>query len=388
TLSVTAVNGQAANVASQVAGTYGNLFVEPDGTYFYIANSTLDQLQAGDNATDQFNFTVTDSLGRSQTTTLTFDITGADDAPVITSADTTGSITKDAGPTVLVNGGFETGDLTGWSASEPGISADFFGLGGAFGNYVAVLAASNSSQSLSQDVSTIPGQGYALSFVLGGDPDSSTSPITVTWDGVTILSLAQVALGFTQYTFNVSGEPFGGTTPLIFNYSDDGDGILLDQVAVNPLNGPTTEDAQGTISFTDAEPGDTHTASLQANGSGYVGAFSLDPISETSGSGGVTGSDEWHFSVNNSEIQFLSRGQTLTQDYTVTITDENGASVSQDVTITINGSDSPPAATPGTVITDVDSFGTSFIPGWALTRNDINEAVTVNSVDGSSGGSA
>src|SRR6185437_5341738 len=116
--------------------------------------------------------------------------------------------------------------------------------------------------------------------------------------------------------------------------------------------------------------------------------FSLDPISETSSSAEVVGSDQWHFSVNNSEIQFLSQGQTLTQDYTVTISDEDGASVSQDVTITINGSDSPPAATPGTVITDVDSFGTSFIPGWALTRNDINEAVTVNSVDGSSGGSA
>jgi len=387
TLGVTAVNGQTANVDSLVAGTFGNLFVDTSGFYFYVANPSLDALQVGDNATDQFNFTVTDSLGRSETTTLTFDITGADDAPVITSADTTGSITKDAGPTVLVNGGFETGDLTGWSASDPGISADFFGLGGAFGNYVAVLAASNSSQSLSQDVSTLPGQEYALSFVLGGDPDASLSVVTVTWDG-TPLATIQVPFGFTQYTFNVTGDIFGVSTPLSFNYSDDGDGILLDQVAVNPLNGPTTEAAQGTINFTDAEPGDTHTASFQANGSGYVGAFSLDPISETSGSGGVVGSDQWHFSVNNSEIQFLSQGQTLTQNYTVTITDEDGASVWQDVTVTINGSDSPPAATPGTVITDVDASGTSFIPGWALTRNDINEAVTVNSVDGSSGGSS
>ena len=41
-------------------------------------------LQVGDNATDQFNFTVTDSLGRSQTTTLTFNVAGTDDAPIIT----------------------------------------------------------------------------------------------------------------------------------------------------------------------------------------------------------------------------------------------------------------------------------------------------------------
>ena len=387
-LSVTAVNGQAADVGNLVAGTYGDVVIDPDGTYFYIANSAFDQLQVGDNAADQFNFTVTDSLGRSQTATLTLDITGADDAPVITSADTVGSITEGAGPTILVNGGFETGDLAGWSASDPAAFAEFLGLGGAFGNYVANLAASASTQSLSQDVSTIPGQEYTLSFVLGGDPDASTDGVTVTWDGFTILSLSQVPLGFTQYTFNVTGDIFGFTTPLNFTYGDDGDGILLDQVAVNPVTGQTTESSQGTVNFTDAEPGDTHTAVFQPNGGGYVGTFSLDPVSETSSSSGVTGSVDWQFSVDNSELQFLSQGQTLTQDYNVTITDEDGASVTQDVTITINGSGGSPTANPDTVITDAGASGTSFIPGWALIHDDANEAETVNSVDSYSGGTA
>ena len=335
TLSVTAVNGQAANVDSLVAGTYGDLFVDAGGFYEYIANSSVDPLQVGDNVTDQFNFTVTDSLGRSKTETLTFNISGADDAPVITSADAVGSMTKDAGPSALVNGGFETGDLTGWSASSPAISAGFFGLGGAFGNYLAVLGAG--SASLSQDVVTTPGQQYTLSFVVDGDPEASVSPLTVTWDGATILSLDQVPLGFTQYTFNVTGDAFGGTTPLSFSYSDDGNGILLDQVAVNALTNPATESAQGAINFSDAETGDTHVASFQPNSAGYVGTFSLDPVSEVPGAGSV----EWHFSVDNSAIQFLSQGQTLTQDYLVTITDENGASVTQDVTIVINGADGP-----------------------------------------------
>jgi VCBS repeat-containing protein len=330
-------------------------------------------------------------LGRSQSTTLTFAITGADDAPVITSADSVGSMTEDAGPTVLVNGGFETGDLTGWTASDPGIAPAFFGLGGASGNYVALLAASSLPQSLSQDVSTTPGQQYTLSFVLGGDPDGS-SGLTVTWDGSTILSLSQVPLGFTQYTFNVTGDVFDFSTPLSFNYSDDGDGILLDQVAVNPLSGPPTESAQGTINFSDVETGDTHTASFQPNGGGYVGTFSLDPVSEVSGSSGVAGSVQWHFTVDNSAIQFLSQGQTLTQDYTVMVTDEDGASVSQDVTISINGTNDTPTANPDTVITDVGAFGDSFIPGWALTYNDTdpdtNDTLNVNSVDSSSGGSA
>jgi VCBS repeat-containing protein len=387
TLSVTAVNGQAGNLDTLVAGTYGDLFLDPSGSYSYIANSSIDPLTIGDNVTDQFNFTITDSLGRSQTTTLTFDITGTDDAPVITSADTVGAMTEDAGPSTIVNGGFETGDLTGWSASSSA-STEFLGLGGAFGNYVAVLGPNNLTNSLSQDVATTPGQQYTVSFVLGGDTEASSDPLTVTWDGVTILSLAQVPIGFTQYTFNVTGDASAATTPLSFDYSDDGTGILLDQVAVDADTSPATESAQGTINFTDAETGDTHVASFQPNGGGYVGTFSLDPVSEVPGTGSVA----WHFSVDNSAIQFLSQGQTLTQDYTVTITDSNGASTTQDVTIAINGSNDPPVAMADNVITDVGTSGTSFIPAWALTHNDsdpdINDTVNLNSVDSSSGGTA
>ena len=64
----------------------------------------------------QFTFTVTDSFGHSEATTLTFNVQGANDAAVITGRcarhDDGGS-----GPTVSVNGGFETGDLTGWASS-------------------------------------------------------------------------------------------------------------------------------------------------------------------------------------------------------------------------------------------------------------------------------
>ena len=127
---VTEVNGSAANVGTEVAGTYGVLLLNADGTYTYTANSALDALQVGDNPTDQFTFTATDTLSRSVTTTLTFNITGTDDAPRITAADTTASVTEDAGPTIVANGGFETGDLTGWDNGGPGshISVQFLGL--------------------------------------------------------------------------------------------------------------------------------------------------------------------------------------------------------------------------------------------------------------------
>ena len=47
-----------------VAGTYGDLLVYADGTYNYIANAAVDPLQDRRHRDRQFNFTVTDSLGR------------------------------------------------------------------------------------------------------------------------------------------------------------------------------------------------------------------------------------------------------------------------------------------------------------------------------------
>ncbi len=82
-----------------IAGAYGTLTVLSDGTYFYIANAGLDAVLLGQNPTEQFNFTVSDNFGHSEATTLTFNVTGASEAPPITAAQAFGSVTEDAGPT-------------------------------------------------------------------------------------------------------------------------------------------------------------------------------------------------------------------------------------------------------------------------------------------------
>src|SRR5262249_17452878 len=145
----------------------------------------LDQLADGTNPVETFNFTITDSLGRSQVTTLTLDVFGGNDAPFITGGTTTGTITEDLGPTTVVNGDFESGSLSGWSASGP-VQAQFLGLGGVFGNYAAHLGSPTGT--ISQDVATTPGTHYTLSFFLSGDPESTSNSVTVTWDGTTVLA--------------------------------------------------------------------------------------------------------------------------------------------------------------------------------------------------------
>src|SRR6202035_3035253 len=204
------IDGQAALVGSTIASTYGTFFVGPDGFYEFTANSALDQLQVGDSATEQHTITVTDSEGQSVVTQLTFNFTGADDAPTITGGTTFGEVTENAGPSTLVNGDFETGDLTGWSQTGSQIQALFLGLGGSFGNYAAELAAPGGigTETLSQNVATTPGQHYIVSFSVTGDPDSGNNDFIASWDGTQILALTDVQSGaFTHYTFDVVGDP-------------------------------------------------------------------------------------------------------------------------------------------------------------------------------------
>jgi VCBS repeat-containing protein len=380
-LSVTNVNGQAVAGSLDIAGIYGTLTVLSDGTYFYVANPALDALTEGHNPTDQFNFTVSDSLGHSAATTLTFNITGADDAAQITAADAFASVTEDAGPTLITNGGFETGDLTGWTG---GASVQFLAIGGGFGNY----AASVDNDSLTQSVATTPLQHYTLTFDVAGDPSSSSNDFTAYWDGTPILTLHDFAGPFTQYTFDVVGDASSSTTPLTFSGATDGTGFYVDQVSVQTPNGSATETANGSISFADVETGDTHAASFTPQDAGYVGTFSLDPVSEAGGAGTLA----WHYTVDNADIQFLAQGQSITQTYAVAITDEDGATTVQDVNVTLNGTNDAPTAVSENVITDVGASGTVDIPAWALASNDTDpdtiDHLAVNSIQTSSGGNA
>src|SRR5262249_34977918 len=155
----------------------------------------------GATATEQFDFTVTDTHGDSFARTLTFNVVGADDAPRITGADPFGTVTEDAGPTTVVNGGFETGDFTGWSDS-PGAGVSFLAIGGALGNYAAQL----NGGFITQDVATTPGQHYQLTFYVAGDAESSTNSFTAFWDGSAVLAVTDQFGGFTRYTFDVVGD--------------------------------------------------------------------------------------------------------------------------------------------------------------------------------------
>ena len=85
----------------------------------------------------------------------------------------------------------------------------------------------------------------------------------------------------------------------------------------------------------DVDLSDTHTAAFVAAASNTtaLGIFALDGVINATAAGSVG----WTYTLNNAAAQFLSADETRTEVFTVTVTDETGASSAQAVTITIQG---------------------------------------------------
>ncbi|MGF6402099.1 VCBS repeat-containing protein [Pseudomonas frederiksbergensis] len=97
--------------------------------------------------------------------------------------------------------------------------------------------------------------------------------------------------------------------------------------------------ASGNITFTDVDLIDTHSVTVTPGASGYLGSFTTNPLSDSTGTG--SGSLGWNFAVNNTDLQFLGEGQSVTQTYNVAI----GDGAVQTVTITITGTNDRPTLT-------------------------------------------
>ena len=290
------------------------------------------------------------------------------------------------GRPIGVNGGFETGDLTGWIASSVVGRVPSF-IGGQFGNYAARLAAAGF---LEQNVATTAGQHYTLSFYrgrrrrsrqhlvhayLGWRADSSRSPTSRS--------------GFTNTPSTWSATRWIRPRSCSSTSPDDGTGMLVDQVSVDADAGSGDRDdrAEASPSPTSKPPIPTPRA-LCRRPAATSARSSLDPVSEASGSGSVA----WHYSVDNADIQFLAQGQTLVQTYTVLVTDDHGGTAAQDVTIAINGANDAPTAVGENIITNVGPDGLVGVYAWMLGANDTDpdtiDHVFANNVVSSSGGDA
>jgi hypothetical protein len=142
---------------------------------------------------------------------------------------------------LIVNGGFETGDLTGWSTNPDGTWAnagvvDALGILANSGDYFASTDCVDTQCSLSQTVATTPGATYFLSFSfnpgLSADQGADTF---VTFDGVRIADFNGGAVGWTSYLYSVTA--LASSARLVFTGFQDPAFNGLDDVSLSvPMN--------------------------------------------------------------------------------------------------------------------------------------------------------
>jgi len=143
---------------------------------------------------------------------------------------------------LVTNGGFETGDLTGWtltgSGSGSAYNGQYWGVD-AFdaysGNYGAFFGPpAGGTMTLSQTLSTTPGSGYTISFWLAQDTDVSpgyTNSIAVTLGSSTAYVASNIASQDYRF-YTVYGSASTAADSLRFSFRNDAGTFSLDDVSV------------------------------------------------------------------------------------------------------------------------------------------------------------
>jgi PKD repeat protein len=144
---------------------------------------------------------------------------------------------------IVINGGFETGDFTGWTLAGNaglvnGVTNSSFTPSGAdyvhAGNYGAVLGEYGFAATLSQALSTSAGQRYVLSFWLENPTNLPTEIFKANWNGSTIFALTNPpAFTWSNFTFSVAASNAG--TTLQFAAETDQNYFGLDDISVVPV---------------------------------------------------------------------------------------------------------------------------------------------------------
>ncbi len=299
---VNAVNGTAANVGVSTNGTYGSVVIASDGSYTYTlddTNATVNSLSDSETLVDSFTYTVSDGEGGTSTATLTIDIDGTNDAPVVSG--TIPSQTNDDADTITAV------DVTSAFSDPEGDTLTFTATG-----LPAGLTLDLNSGRITGTIDNSASQGGPLSdgvylvAVIATDDSGASVPTTFTWTVTNPGPTANDDSGFTDEATSTLGN-------VIIGSDSDPDG---DTLTVNAVNG------------------------LPAN----VGSV----VNGSSGGQFVINSDGSYTFDPNGDFEDLDRFELRTSTVTYTITDGEGGTDSATLTITVNGINDVPVVS-GTI---------------------------------------
>ena len=144
---------------------------------------------------------------------------------------------------LVVNGGFETGDFSGWT-TIPASTGSLFGvwdISPHSGTYDANFGGitSGAYDGISQTLSTVAGTSYNVSFWLMND-NTPPSSFQAYWGGNQILTIDQAnPFSYTQYTFTETAT--SNSTALLFQGYQVPGYFYLDDVSVTPTTSAVPE---------------------------------------------------------------------------------------------------------------------------------------------------
>ena len=371
-------SGTAGTLGQALTGTYGQLTLNANGSYSYVANrDAADVLDAGDTATDVFNYTVSDGNGGTDMATITITILGANDAPVAQ---------NDVG--VIV----ENGTLT----VSDGANANVSGSYDATGEHTGDVIHTSLSGSRDTDVDGDDTANLVVSAVRVGSSEGSGTAGT----------LGQALTGtYGQLTLNANGSysyvanqdaadalDAGDTATDVFNYTvSDGNGgtdmatititilgandapVAQNDVGVIVENGTLTvsdganANVSGSYDATGEHTGDVIHTSLSGSrdtdvdgddtanlvvsavrvgsseGSGTAGTLG-QALTGTYGQLTLNANGSYSYVANRDAADALDAGDTATDVFNYTVSDGNGGTDTATITITILGANDAPVA--------------------------------------------
>ncbi|WP_306253248.1 Ig-like domain-containing protein [Parvularcula sp. IMCC14364] len=330
TLTITTVNGETADVGQQVTLASGALLtVNADGTFSYDPNGQFESLAVNETDTDSFTYTVMDDdTGVSSPATVTVTIDGVNDAPefdeltlVPASVDEEGSITVDG--TFLDPDLSDTHTITiDWG---DGSSSTVVELTGGERSFQA------EHQYLDDDPSGTASDDYTISFSIA---DNNAGGDSTTRD-VTVSNVAPVA---TVDTATTDEDTVLSAIAVLSNDTD----AAADTLTIDSI------DSSGTVGLV-ADNGD--------------GTITYDP---------------------NGQFEFLAAGESTTDTFSYTISDDDTGTDSATVTVTINGVNDAPEFDELTVVpASVNEEGSITVNGTFLDP-DLSDthAITIDWGDG------
>ncbi|WP_057395707.1 beta strand repeat-containing protein, partial [Pseudomonas fluorescens] len=349
----------AAQAAALVAG-----FSVDQTSWHYSSSENLDFLRAGETIRFSYSVVASDNSGTANATsaaqTVTITLTGTNDAPTVTAAEVeSGAVTEDG--TTVASGSFAFGDV---DLADDAHVASVSAPAGALGT----LAASVSDEST-------------------GDAAGSVG-WTYTLNNSAAQSLAAGQTKAEVFTVTLTDD-FGATVSKAVTITLTGTNDAPTVTAAEVESGAVTEDgttvASGSFAFGDVDLADhAHVASVSAP-AGALGTL-LASVSDES-TGDAAGSVGWTYTLNNSAAQSLAAGQTKAEVFTVTLTDDFGATVSKAVTITLTGTNDAPTVTAAEVESGaVTEDGTTVASGsFAFGDVDLVDHAHVASVSAPAG---